>query len=1194
MNVQWLKTDRTARITAQKRGLQCAAAVLLAVTLLATGCKPSAPPPTAAGASPSPQGKNAAPTGSSAVSKTTAPAASATQPKTQMSAVPRPKVADLSDPMYRLTPETLARITEAANKTPVRPLPGKADTSRSFTLWKTKAEFWRKAFLDGFRGLKYSDLAFSTQAEKFLEGYCLRISGSPEEPPLEELVSSGQALFQAQKNDPYVCLALGAVLTDSSMRDTPQFVDVLQSLHSLYQNGRQSPWLTARYYRLQASRAGSGGEIGRQPAPSTDEQRQHLKLAIESLLQAGADPALNDTQRQMLVYLLDDWADQYADNEFRDVLIAKLQEPQKTDAWASDVLLARHYIQAAWKARGSGMANTVTAEGWRQFATEMGKARFHAVRAWEKHSELPEAATEMITITMAGHGVEGVGTRFWFDEAVQSDLIGFGAYTNYVWSLRPRWGGSHAQMLALAREALDTGRFDTEVPYVFHQIAYDVAGERRDWEEVIREPGVYQGYVQLFQGYERAAKNDFWRNRQRTRLAAVAWRAGKKAETRRILTALGDSADPSAFEMFGLSLPEVARRAQEKSSARPPYFPEQAASATAIAMLADSKRLIQGNDQGEISVWDIESRQRQQLFKEHSTAVTCCLASMDGHQLVSSSSDGKINFWNVSDWKLLDTMNVPPPLHAIAVSADGSRFAVSHGIGADMELVVFDASTKKPLATLAIAGPPIFPLAFHPQGRRVFFSPQPAPGKEKLLVWNLEDRTTQARNGQLQGEITAWQAAPDGQKLAAGVTRLDRVLGKIKTVFLLALIDANSGAVLTELEHVPGRVRSIAYLQDGERIAATTENGALLVWRPGGDNISSCIRTGLDGLTTLALAPGASQAAAVDSDGQVHLLPLNAETAGWKIETPLLETRLHDFVRGLSSTPDGKYLVVDAPLSELSVWGWGSGLRTCKIAFHFPTVTYGVALFPDQQRVLCKVGAGNVVVNRIVSTTSGATLDSPPRSSCIAVSPTGNYFALGGDGISLFAADDYHPYPWGKLAGDKDIQHLVFSADGTVLLSANRFGSLKWYDLPAKPDLNTPTPQSRPTFFINRPPPFSLTISLDKALVANGRENVDVLDAANGQLLCSVPGKQVAFSPDSQRIIVAAAPNAANVAAIHEARTGRLLATLRGGHRAEISAVTFSPDGRAALTADQEGFIRAWDAAAGQELHELPSPAGGR
>jgi WD40 repeat protein len=55
------------------------------------------------------------------------------------------------------------------------------------------------------------------------------------------------------------------------------------------------------------------------------------------------------------------------------------------------------------------------------------------------------------------------------------------------------------------------------------------------------------------------------------------------------------------------------------------------------------------------------------------------------------------------------------------------------------------------------------------------------------------------------------------------------------------------------------------------------------------------------------------------------------------------------------------------------------------------------------------------------------------------------------------------------------------------------------------------------------------------------------------------------------------------VVRIWDARTGKLHCILRG-HNGKVTSVTFSPDGRRALTASSDGTARVWDVATGKEL----------
>src|SRR5947208_3580152 len=82
----------------------------------------------------------------------------------------------------------------------------------------------------------------------------------------------------------------------------------------------------------------------------------------------------------------------------------------------------------------------------------------------------------MVGVTMGdGGGKEEL--RRWFDRSVGADMDFYDAYHRLLWALRPRWGGSHEQMLQFADECLRTGRFDTCLPYHYLSTVADVASE---------------------------------------------------------------------------------------------------------------------------------------------------------------------------------------------------------------------------------------------------------------------------------------------------------------------------------------------------------------------------------------------------------------------------------------------------------------------------------------------------------------------------------------------------------------------------------------------------------------------------------------------------------------------------------------------------------------------------------------------
>lgn len=1088
----------------------------------------------------------------------------------------------------RAAPETVARIQETLRDNPVRKLPPDADISQSISRWQVRLDLWRSVFLDGFRERSHQNAQLIPQAEEFLEGYCLRISQSPKAPPIEQLVKSGVSLFDEGLEDPYVNVALAAVLFDSGQQQNVSFQRVLEAIEPMFES-KQSPWLEARFQRLKTNLI-IGAQADTNNVRTTAESRKQLARLVASLVNVAGNPKLTSVERRLLVELEEACSERWPRSEFRNYMTQLLVSDPATDEWVREIVLARDHHDLAWKARGAGFAHTVTTDQWEQFHIQIERARAHALRAWKLKPDLPEAAVELIKITMAAEGTAGEDVRFWFDEAAHADFAYAQAYTSYVWALRPRWGGSIPQMLAFARECLDTNRFDTEVPALFHKIVRDVAEELEGWEPAMRERNVYEGYVKLYQGLERQFPDGSGRNQRQSQLAAIAWLADKKPEARRLIAELGDRVDSQAFAAFGLVPIDVLRDLQSKSPSgvNVGYFADQTQRATALEFLPTGNQLVQGSDEGEIIVWDVESRKPLRVLKEHKATIVVLKLVDLGRRLISADRDGKINVWSVDGWTIVDTVTVSSPLLALAATPSGSRIAVSHFEDGQPTLDVVDVASKASQGRLPILSPPIGSLSWDEALERVYFSPPPPLDDQALSSWSLKDQQIRGNNESVQSGVTAWQLSPDGSRILAGIARVERVLSKSIAVFHLALLDAESGAILNQLHRLPGQVTAVAFSADGRHALATTKRGAIVQWSVESDVAFSCVQTGCRDLASLAASSDGSRISAIGSDGQVHVWSFAGHKRGWTIETALLDTVFADTVRSLAFTVDGKYLMVDAALSELSFWNWRSDQGKLKFAYHFPKPAYSLAVFPDKKRVLCQIAPGNLLINQIIDIATGETLDSPPRSSCIAVSPTGNYCALGGGdakGIMLLDGADYHPLAWGILPG-KDTRKITFASDGSALASLDRSGEVNWFDLPDNPTVNTSSPQ--PRFIRSRPGCRLILISPDKTYVACVHQGIEVINAQTGKTICEIPGTLAGFSPESKRIIVAGAPSTLPEATIYDVNTGKKVTSLRGGHRAGISALTFSPDGRFAFTADEEGRVRAWNATSGTVLAEFP------
>ncbi len=173
----------------------------------------------------------------------------------------------------------------------------------------------------------------------------------------------------------------------------------------------------------------------------------------------------------------------------------------KGDPWITNIIGGRYHITAAWAARGTGYANTVTQQGWKKMSEELALARDCLLEAYRLEPKCPEAAAMMISVVMGGVAGPGETLRTWFDRAVQAQLDYDEAYSSYRYALLPRWHGNYPTLFEFAQECADTNRFDTDVPFYYlttlDYICNDMNGDRAAW----RAPGVIERAGEILSKY---------------------------------------------------------------------------------------------------------------------------------------------------------------------------------------------------------------------------------------------------------------------------------------------------------------------------------------------------------------------------------------------------------------------------------------------------------------------------------------------------------------------------------------------------------------------------------------------------------------------------------------------------------------------------------------------------------------------
>lgn len=173
----------------------------------------------------------------------------------------------------------------------------------------------------------------------------------------------------------------------------------------------------------------------------------------------------------------------------------------------------RAAIAWAWESCGGGWANTVTEEGWKGFHKNLRAAREHFHAALKLHPERVNPYIQLISVEMGESNQEAMIDAFrklvWYDP---ENSAGF---SNILWGILPRWGGSHELIRQLAIEAMDCPRRELAIPAMGYQclaeIAWDYPGI--GWQNVYLNPEIRKRSNRLFDEYgKRAAGTSGWNN----------------------------------------------------------------------------------------------------------------------------------------------------------------------------------------------------------------------------------------------------------------------------------------------------------------------------------------------------------------------------------------------------------------------------------------------------------------------------------------------------------------------------------------------------------------------------------------------------------------------------------------------------------------------------------------------------------
>lgn len=213
------------------------------------------------------------------------------------------------------------------------------------------------------------------------------------------------------------------------------------------------------------------------------------------------------------------------------------------DKWAVQTLKGYSAIRYAWDARGDGLANTVTPDGWKKFGERLDLAEQALTEAWKTDPTRAEPCIEMMRVEL-GQGLGQDREELWFKRALAADPDNNEAYSLMLYYLQPKWHGSPQAMIDFGRRCLEAKDWRGDGPFELVETHRQLAQLIGDPDRYFAIPMVWQDIQSVYQPYLKARPANSY---IRSSYCNYACRCGQWAEARKQFEALGDNALPDRF-----------------------------------------------------------------------------------------------------------------------------------------------------------------------------------------------------------------------------------------------------------------------------------------------------------------------------------------------------------------------------------------------------------------------------------------------------------------------------------------------------------------------------------------------------------------------------------------------------------------------------------------------------------------------
>ena len=531
--------------------------------------------------------------------------------------------------------------------------------------------------------------------------------------------------------------------------------------------------------------------------------------------------------------------------------------------------------------------------------------------------------------------------------------------------------------------------------------------------------------------------------------------------------------------------------------------------------------------------------------------------SPDGRYLVSGGLDGEVLRWELPGGESRVLSEGEGTLVKLAVSPDGQSVAV---VRTQHPVQVIGADRGEPLLELTGQDGGVQWIEYSRDGRII----ATAGADGTIGLWDAASGVQQRVLSGHERNVTSVAFSPDGSRLASS--------GFDASV---RLWDTATGNELQTLRGHANAVFGVQFSRDGQQLVSVSWDRTVRIWDAASGEQRNVLRGHEDGIRAMAVSPDGTTIATIAQDTSVRL---------WDMETTAraVQSRGHGAaVHLVAFSPDGQTLASAGKDGAVRLWDVGSGDETQVLRANEESIN-GVFFSPDGRQIATS-GDDNLVRIWDVSSATplrelvGHTLPviqvefSPDGQQLVSCSPDGSprlWDATSGAAIRT-------------LQGGAELYMACrFSPDSKQVVASSYTGVVRTFD--------TASGRIRSELAGHDSIAWGTAYDPTGRWLASGSDDrtVRLWDLARGgsRVLAELVGRVywLDFHPDGRRIGIPTSDGAL----LLDTEDGSQ--TELSGHRAEVNALRFSPDGALAATSSDDGTVRLWQVDGGQPYWRAP------